>query len=341
MTILASRPRRLAAAVLLGALASGCDRRPSEAELDARLAEVRARNAAAASRSRPEDDWTLEIQGSVARPERLSWELLRSLADSTVRTIVPFRPPYPETPVEFRGVKLAEILDRSGADPTAREVTLVAHDGFRSTVDSADLRRAPILLAVEREGAPLPRNEGGPVFLVFPHRTHPETAERYPGKNWSFYVTHVVVGTEAPRIRVSGARMLDRADLDRLDRVRLVETVGYRAWPNEPATLEGVRLRDALRAAGVGLTAADRVVVRGKAPIHRDRAKPLSLAGEDVLAQDILLVLRFGPGAEPVPARLGGPVLLAFPISTRPELVSRYGDRYWIPFVEEIEVVTR
>ena len=79
-----------------------------------------------------------------------------------------------------------------------------------------------------------------------------------------------------------------------------------------------------------------RIVIRGKAPIHSDPDKPITIDIEDLGRCKPLLAMRSGPEEAPIPARLGGPIALA--ITPCGEL---YGDRLWVTFVEQLSVERR
>jgi len=331
----------LALAIALAAAAAACTDRPSDAELDAWRREaddwnarlVLAHGREAREREAKERDWTLVVSGQTGtgKDVRLKLADLEPLATTRVRTTVATDVADKKV-VEFRGVRLQDLLERAGMAPGVSEVTCVAFDAYRATVPVEDIRRYPILLALERDGQPIPRKQGGPLCLVFPESDHKELRARYTDKFWAWYVTHVIVGTETVRLRVGG-REIDLAALDALAQISFEGTVGYKLhWPKR-TMLHGVRLRDALAAAGLALAPGGAVVVRGKPPVDRDPANPLKLDAADVLAFDILLATRYDDDRRPIPARLGGPVTLALPA----QCAAKYGDRRWITFVEEVE----
>jgi hypothetical protein len=329
---------RSVGALMLGAILAGCSRGAPSEDLDRLRAEALAANASAMaahpSRTETAPGRTLTLAGELARAGTvLSWRELDALATTRVRTINPHDLLHPEQIVEYRGVAIAELLERFGAAPAATEVTFVSIDGYRATIEVEDAKRFPVALAVAADGAPIDRWHGGPMYLVFPHSEVPES-RRYSGRFWGFYVTDLIVGTEAARLRVEG-QLLDGAALEALPRQTLDSVVAWKiGWPSGPVHLIGVSLADVLRRAGASVPAGGRLVVRGKAPLHRDPAAPMAIAGEDLERCPFLLVTRWGSEEEKVPARLGGPLALAVP----PTCASRYGERFWIPFVEELVV---
>ncbi|MEZ4403674.1 MAG: molybdopterin-dependent oxidoreductase [Kofleriaceae bacterium] len=330
---------RLVVGACATVIAAGCARGPSTEELERLRAEAVAADgvatAAHADERAAEPGQTLTIAGDLdGLGATLAWADLDRMATTHVRTVSPQNPTARAQVIDFRGVLVRDLLDAYRAAATAREVTLVSLDGFRSTVDVAAARRYRVLLAVAADGQPIARASGGPIFLVFPHSEAPETVTQFPDRYWSFYVTHLIVGTEPARLRV-GQRVFDAAALAALPTVTRDGPVAWKThWPATPVHLRGVELAAAVRAAGVALPAGGRIIVRGKAAIHRDPADPIEIAVDDLARCGFVLALRWGADEAPVTARLGGPIALA----VGPACSARYGDRYWLPFVEELVV---
>jgi hypothetical protein len=316
-----------------------CQHAPSDAELDRLRDEAIKANAEMVARAPAsrEPGFTLTVSGQIARPAAtIGWTELQQLGTTHVRT-VNIQNPDKQTPTEFRGVLVRDLLDRFQPMPGATEITTVAIDGFRATIQIADARAYRMLFAIEADGAPIPRTSGGPIFLIHPFsEAGPELRAKYPDRFWTFYVTHVVVGTEPPGLVIDG-HVLDRAALDKLPTTSFDGTVGWKVdWPADVVHLRGVALVDAIAAAGVTLPARGRIVIRGKAPIHSDPDKPIAVEIEDLERCKPLLAMRSGPDEAPIPARLGGPIALA--ITPCGEL---YADRLWVTFVEHITVERR
>jgi len=314
---------------------------PTEAQLNGWREETIARNTAAlktrASQTK-ERPWSLVIQGqtSTGKPVILTWEQIRSLATTHVLTKEPHNTKDLSEVLDFRGMAISQLLDTVGVAPNVTEVTFVDFDSYRSTVQLADLKRYPIILAIERNKQPLPRTEGGPIYLVFPHTQYPKLQTPYGNSFWLFYTTHMIVGTEAVQVQV-GDRKFDQATLDRLPQTTMTETVGYKiGWPNSKVKLQGVRVRDVLAAAGISLSGNNRLVIQGKAAIYQDQARAVYLTAKDVETCDILLATRWGENLQPIPARLGGPVTLAFPSACQKQTTAQY----WVTFVEKLQVIT-
>lgn len=333
----------------------GCARGPSSEQLDEWLAEARAADAREAAAHAGDDEragWTLTVVARDGAASELRWDVLDRLADTTVETDLP---PEGEGTrhARFRVVTLAELLAQGGGATGHEEVTLVAYDGFRATIGVSDLLAHPIGLAVEADGAPIPRALGGPLFTVLPISDSPTLTQRYTSSTWVFYVTHVLVDTPPARLRVEDERPggtgvalagLEAAELDTMVTNRQTLEVAYRTgWSSEPVVLEGVLVRDLLARRGITLAPGDEVHVTSIAPLTRG-ARPTVLSADDVLLQPTMIATRWAPegtahdpGATvPIPARLGGPLTLAVP----PSVQARLGDRAWLTFVDGL-VVTR
>src|SRR5207237_10755174 len=121
-----------------------------------------------------------------ATPLDLDRAHLDALATTHVKTSSPVRTRDTSAVLDYRGVLVSRLLDLAHADAAARTVTFVASDGYLSTISLDDARRWPILLALELEGRPIARSDGGPLLLAFPETGHPEVRARFGATAWCF-----------------------------------------------------------------------------------------------------------------------------------------------------------
>jgi hypothetical protein len=338
---------RLVLVAAAGVSVCSCERAPGAQELARLRAEAQAANSVRVTEMerdprshRPDslDGWRLGVFGPGGQAGDLDGKALDSLATDEVVTVSPQRQLFPGGPVHFRTIPIRALLEKFFAGVAWSDdqtITFLCDDGFRVTVALKDVLAYPIGLAVAHDGHLLRRSECGPLYLVFPHTQYPELVDKYPDGSWAFYVTSMIVGTEPARVRVVGGRTLDADALRALPRRTLTRRVLYKlGWPVGEVRLTGVAVRDVLEAAGVHLGRRGGVVVRGKAPVHRNPFDPRRIEAEYVLDDDVLLAMAWGADA-PIGARAGGPIALAFPRA----LDGVYGKRYWLTFVEELEVV--
>lgn len=318
---------------------TGCSEKPTDVQLEALRQEAIAQNTALVAlqeQKRIQRDWQFVIQGQTLtrKPVQLSSPKLRALATTSVWTKDPHNTSDFNAIQRFRGVSISKLLDQVGVAPNVTEVTFVARDAFRSTVSLRDLRRYPIIIALERNNQKISRSDGGPLYLVFPYTQFPQLQQKYPDRFWAFYLTDMVVGTEPVHLQV-GKRVFNAAALARLPQVTVEENVGYRiGWPVGKVKLYGVRVRDALAAAGLVLPPNGAVIVQGKSPVYRDTNNPIRLKASDINRCDILLATHWGNDQQPIPARKGGPVTLALASACQ----AQPDERHWVTFVEKLDV---
>ncbi len=318
---------------------TGCTEELTDAKLERLRQEAIAQNTAKVSlhqKNQTKSDWPFVVQGqtSKGKPIQLSLAQLESLATTSVWTKEPHNTKNPNSTFHFRGVAVSKLLDKFGVAPDVTEVTFIAHDGYRVTVNLGDLRHYPIIIALERDNRKISRSDGGPLYLVFPYNQYPQLQQQYPDRYWAFYLTDMVVGTEPIHLKV-GKRVFNTAALEKLPPVRVEETVGYRiGWPVGKVKLYGVRMQDVLAAAGLTLPQGSAIILRGKSPIYQNPAKPILLEASDIQRCNILLATHWGNDRQPIPAKMGGPVTLALSSACKTQ-----SDAWrWMTFVEELEV---
>jgi DMSO/TMAO reductase YedYZ molybdopterin-dependent catalytic subunit len=110
--------------------------------------------------------YRLRVHGLVERELVLSYEELVDLPATRLtrdfQCVTGWRVPA----VQWKGVRLREVLDSAGLRSEATAVHLTSFDGtYRESLTLGQARRDDVLLAYELEGAPLSREHGGPVRL--------------------------------------------------------------------------------------------------------------------------------------------------------------------------------
>ncbi|MEC4986722.1 MAG: molybdopterin-dependent oxidoreductase [Oscillatoria sp. PMC 1068.18] len=319
------------------ALLTSCDSGYSEAELTQLHEEAIAANAIFEknrNQNQQFESWQLLVQGEINQSKTVSLSLseLKNLETISVVTTDPHNSLGAESTHEFRGVKVATVLDRYNVDSDVTEVTFVADDGYRVTVSWADLQKYPIIIAFEKDNQPISRSNGGPLYLVFPYTDYPQLQQKYDDRYWIFYLTHAIAGTPDLSLQVADKKFNARS-LAKLPQVTIEEAVGYSGWSPGKVQLHGVRLRDVLSAAKI--ESGERAIVQGKSILKRNSHQPIQMPMSAVRGCDVLLATAWGKKRQPIPSRMGGPVTLAFSPNCQ-EFFPQ--DPPWLTFVEQILV---
>ncbi|MBE9207569.1 molybdopterin-dependent oxidoreductase [Nostoc sp. LEGE 06077] len=313
----------------------GCTNQPTDEQLEVWRTEAVARNAkivADNAKKAQQSQWNLVIQGetAVGKSLKLNWQQLQALATNHLKTVDPLDILHSNEIFDFRGVPVSVLLQQFAPVNDVTDVTFVSFDSYQTTLNIQDLLTYPITLAITKDNKPIARAQGGPLYLVFPYTQYPQLKQKYDTTNWAFYVSHIIVGTESVNLRI-GKHQVNLATLDQLPQVTLEQNVGYRiSWPSGKVKLFGVRLRDVFSTLKEPLPQQGGVIIRGKAPFYDD--SPVRLSTKDLAECDILLVTRWGESRELIPAKMGGPVTLAFS-SQCPAKISQLR---WVTFVEEL-----
>lgn len=158
--------------------------------------------------------WKLEVGGTVDRTLSLSLDDLAKYEQVTRPSVLQcagngrafFRPRIPGVgwergavgQAEWRGVRLADVLERAGIQPGSAHLHMLGADNPPSPKTPAFLRSIPLdraldpstLIATEMNGRPLPPLHGGPMRLIVP---------TWSGNHWLKWLRVLTVSTtEAP-----------------------------------------------------------------------------------------------------------------------------------------------
>jgi DMSO/TMAO reductase YedYZ molybdopterin-dependent catalytic subunit len=291
-----------------------------------RLTELYSSNAA--------NNWILRVQGQVQKPITLNWSEIEGLADTTMSSVKAYSGNQ-KTRVKFKGILVEKLLKQAVVESGAEEVTIVASDSFYTTTTIKDLYFYQGLLAISENDKPIRRNEGGPVHMVF--YNNPEDSKGTNPKGWTYYATHVIVGTEPLRLKV-GNNILERADLEKLPTHKTTVLVGYQlGWKPEPVQLIGIKLRDILRSQNVTIPPKSVLKVRRKSMDDLDPRKSVKIPANLIDDCDVMLAYQWGTDSQNIPASKGGPLTLAYSDNCPREAIKNLT---WLPFVESLSVET-
>jgi hypothetical protein len=278
-------------------------------------------------------DWQFTIQGQTTQSLTLNWPALTQQATTTIHSQRPYSG-SPKGLSEFRGVSVAQLLDRVGIETGVTEATIVAADSYYVSLPIQNLIRHQALLAIAENGKPMRRQEGGPLHFVYLNNDSisPQTLLE---QNWVYYATHIIIGNEPLKLKI-GPKRLDRASIGKLPTHKITNTVGYKhGWKPDPVELIGVKLQDILRSQKIKLTPQSVIKIRRKSMDDRDPQKSVRIPASLLKTCDVILAHRWGPDAQTIPTNKGGPLTLAYGNNCTSDAAKNLA---WLPFVESLTI---
>ncbi len=111
--------------------------------------------------------WRLRVTGRVKQPLELTYEELTAMATATQTATVDCTLGWASTQ-EWRGVTVAALLAKAGADPAAQKFTCSATTGWYADIAPDEAQEA--LVATHVGGQALSMEHGSPARLVVPSR---------------------------------------------------------------------------------------------------------------------------------------------------------------------------
>jgi DMSO/TMAO reductase YedYZ molybdopterin-dependent catalytic subunit len=115
---------------------------------------------------RPED-WGFRVDGMVGRESEWTWDEFHALPFEDVPCDIHCVTKWSKLDTSFRGVSVDVLME--AADPLGAFATAFSYGGYTTNLPLADLTRGRAWIVTEHEGAPLPREHGGPARLLVPH----------------------------------------------------------------------------------------------------------------------------------------------------------------------------
>jgi hypothetical protein len=109
------------------------------------------------------DEPVLTLSGGTAGKVQLTFAQLEGLGTTSVTV----NEPFVKTQQSFTGVPISAIFDRAGIPSTAK-VTTVALNDYEYAAVAGDLEASNALIATQRDGSPIPYDQGGPIRLIYP-----------------------------------------------------------------------------------------------------------------------------------------------------------------------------
>jgi DMSO/TMAO reductase YedYZ molybdopterin-dependent catalytic subunit len=116
--------------------------------------------------ARSTDEYRLRVHGLVEQPLDLTYDDLLAMRPTSLTRDFQCVTGWRVNDVMWRGVKLADLLDRAVPQAEATALRFTSFDGaYTESLTLKQARRDDVIVAYELEGNPVSRNHGGPVRL--------------------------------------------------------------------------------------------------------------------------------------------------------------------------------
>lgn len=116
--------------------------------------------------SRSREQYTLQVHGKVETPTTFSFADLQAMIPTTLHKDFQCVTGWRVHDVEWKGVRLADVLDRVGVTSEGKALRFTSFDGeYTESLTLDQARRADVLIAYELDGGQLSSEHGGPVRL--------------------------------------------------------------------------------------------------------------------------------------------------------------------------------
>lgn len=116
----------------------------------------------------PLDEWILTLNGCVQRPATLPWAEFNALPQTEDTSDFHCVTTWSRFDCRWGGVAFKTLCDRVGVLPEARVVYFSSYDGYSTNVPLEKCLEDDVLIATRLDGAPLPREHGGPARVIIP-----------------------------------------------------------------------------------------------------------------------------------------------------------------------------
>jgi DMSO/TMAO reductase YedYZ molybdopterin-dependent catalytic subunit len=115
----------------------------------------------------PLDRWDFSIEGQVAHPKRWTWDELRALPHESVTVDIHCVTKWSKLDTHWEGVSIDTLLAQ--VESEADYVIAFCDGGYTTNLPRDEVTGGKAWIVTEYEGAPLPREHGGPARLLVPH----------------------------------------------------------------------------------------------------------------------------------------------------------------------------
>jgi DMSO/TMAO reductase YedYZ molybdopterin-dependent catalytic subunit len=112
--------------------------------------------------------WTLTLDGACDHPTTLTWNDFLALEQVEDTSDFHCVTTWSRFDLRWRGVRFADVAALASPHDDAEHVMCHAYDGYTTNVPLVEALKPDVLLVHTVDGAPLPRDHGGPVRMITP-----------------------------------------------------------------------------------------------------------------------------------------------------------------------------
>jgi DMSO/TMAO reductase YedYZ molybdopterin-dependent catalytic subunit len=113
--------------------------------------------------------WDLTVSGLVDRPFTIDLDGLRAMPAASLTFDIHCVTKWSKFDTTWTGVRLRDLFDRAGVQPSATHLIEHAEFGYTTNVALGDATVENAIVAYAYEGEPIEPIHGGPVRIVIPH----------------------------------------------------------------------------------------------------------------------------------------------------------------------------
>jgi DMSO/TMAO reductase YedYZ molybdopterin-dependent catalytic subunit len=114
------------------------------------------------------EQWQLKVDGACARPLTLSYSDFLALTQVDDSSDFHCVTTWSRMDMRWQGVRFAELAAMAEVDEKATHVMCYAYDDYSTNLPLVEALKPDVLLVHTVDGAPLPREHGGPVRMITP-----------------------------------------------------------------------------------------------------------------------------------------------------------------------------
>ena len=116
----------------------------------------------------PLTEWTLSLDGLVAKPVTLDWAAFNALPQVTDVSDFHCVTTWSKYDCRWDGVAFTTLFELAQPKPEAKFVYFTSYDGYSTNVPLEHCLDDDVLVATQFDGAPVSREHGGPARVIIP-----------------------------------------------------------------------------------------------------------------------------------------------------------------------------